>query len=69
MPLDARLRAIGKPLLVIFGSQDRVYNASRALKAYAALPTARTALISGAGHSPQVEKPQQTAALILAFAR
>ena len=67
-PLDARIRAAGIPLLVIFGGEDQIYDARRALSAYAAIRGARTALIEGAGHSPNVEKPEQVAKLIDAFA-
>ena len=67
-PLDARIRAAGLPLLVIFGGEDQIYDARRALSAYAAIRGAHTALIEGAGHSPNVEKPEQVAKLIDAFA-
>jgi len=68
-PLDARLEPLGKPLLVIFGSEDQIYDPRPALSAYADIPGAQTRLIQGAGHSPNVEKPAQTAALIQAFTR
>jgi pimeloyl-ACP methyl ester carboxylesterase len=68
-PLDARIRATAIPLLVIFGAEDQIYDARRALSAYAAIRGARTALIEGAGHSPNVEKPEQVAKLIDAFAK
>ncbi len=67
-PLDARIRAAGIPLLVIFGAEDQIYDAREAISAYAAIRGARTELIEGAGHSPNVEKPAQVAALIKAFA-
>ncbi len=68
-PLDRRIERTGIPLLAIFGAEDQIYESKRALAAYATVPGARTALIPGAGHSPNVEKPRRTAALILAFAR
>jgi pimeloyl-ACP methyl ester carboxylesterase len=67
-PLDDRLRSTRIPLLVIFGAEDQIYDAREALSAYADVPGAQTALIQGAGHSPNVEKPGQTARLILRFA-
>jgi pimeloyl-ACP methyl ester carboxylesterase len=66
-PLDRRLAATGLPVLVIFGAEDQIYDARRALDAFRKLPGVRTALIDGAGHSPNVEKPHQVAALINEF--
>ncbi len=68
-PLDRRIRATGVPLLAIFGAEEQIFDPQKALAAYARLPGARTALIGGAGHSPNVEKPGRTAALVRAFAR
>jgi pimeloyl-ACP methyl ester carboxylesterase len=69
-PLDERLRALRIPLLVIFGAEEQIVNDPReALSAYADIPGAETELIAGAGHSPNVEKPAETARLILRFAR
>ncbi len=67
-PLDARIRAARIPLLAIFGDEDQIYDARRALSAYAAIRGARTDLINGAGHSPNVEKPTRVAKLIGSFA-
>ena len=51
----------------IFGSEDQIYDEDKALAAYDKVPGAETHLVDGAGHSPNVEKPGQTAALVLAF--
>jgi pimeloyl-ACP methyl ester carboxylesterase len=67
-PLDQRIRAAGIPLLAIFGSEDQIYDSPKALAAYAKVSGARTVLVPGAGHSPNVEKPAPTAALVLGFA-
>jgi len=69
-PLPERAAAIGKPLLAIMGAEEQIADdPSEALAAYrAGDPEAQTKLIAGAGHSPNVEKPAQTAALVLAFA-
>lgn len=69
-PLPERAAAIGKPLLAIMGAEEQIArDPVEALAAYRdAYPTAQTKLIAGAGHSPNVEKPAQTAALVLAFA-
>jgi pimeloyl-ACP methyl ester carboxylesterase len=67
--LDKRMQAVAKPLMVIMGAEEQtVDDPHRALDQYAAsVPSAQTHLIAGAGHSPNVEKPTQTARLILAF--
>jgi len=61
-----RLKGLGKPLLVIFGEQDqRWHSASAAL--YRAVPGARVELLPGVGHSPMIEDPSRTAAVLLNF--
>lgn len=69
--LDRRMRSTGKPLMVLMGAEEQIVNdPQRALDQYATtVPWAKTKLIAGAGHSPNVEKPAQTARLILAFAK
>ncbi|GAA4095273.1 alpha/beta fold hydrolase [Actinomadura miaoliensis] len=66
--LPARLTAVGKPLLVIFGAEDRRWRPSSAA-AYRAVPGARVELLPDVGHSPMLEDPPRTAALLLAFTR
>jgi pimeloyl-ACP methyl ester carboxylesterase len=66
-PLDARLRHLDLPLLVVFGAKDQIVDARKALSAYADIPGAQTALIQGAGHSPNVEDPVRTARVLLRF--
>lgn len=68
--LAGRAAETRKPLLAIMGAEEQLIEDPRAaLRAYAeAVPGARTRLIEGAGHSPNVEKPDRTAALLLAFA-
>jgi len=66
--LPDRLTAVGKPLLVIFGQQDRRWRSSSAAD-YRAVPGARVELLPGVGHSPMLEDPRRTAALLLSFIR
>jgi pimeloyl-ACP methyl ester carboxylesterase len=69
-PLDARLAATGLPVLVVFGADDHLYDAQEAIARYRQnVPGVRTRLIPGAGHSPNVERPNALARLILAFAQ
>ena len=68
IPLDDRLRQTAVPLLSIFGTEDQICDPEESQVAYEGVPGARHAEIEGAGHSPNVEKPQETAALIEEFA-
>ncbi len=69
-PLNERLAALSTPipLLVIFGSEDQIYDAEESTDAYRDVPGATISIVEGAGHSPNVEKPDETAALVLEFA-
>ncbi|HEX5712600.1 MAG TPA: alpha/beta hydrolase [Solirubrobacterales bacterium] len=66
--LNDRMAATGKPLLVLMGAEEQIVDdPQRALDQFATVPGAKTVLIQGAGHSPNVEKPAQTAGLVLGF--
>lgn len=68
-PLDQRLAAAHVPTMVIFGAEDQIYDAQEALARYRAnVPGIQTRLIPGAGHSPNVERPNLVAPLILSWA-
>ncbi len=68
-PLTERLTAAAVPVMAIFGSEDQLYDdPAQALAAYEDVPGAQTAEIEDAGHSPNVEKPEETAALVREFA-
>lgn len=64
-----RLAALGLPALAIMGAEEQIADDPRAaLAAYRdASPRTRTRLIAGAGHSPNVEKPAETASIVLSF--
>jgi pimeloyl-ACP methyl ester carboxylesterase len=66
-PLPERAAATGKPTLAIMGAEEQIASDPRAALAAYRAAGARTRLIQGAGHSPNVEKPAETAALVLAF--
>lgn len=68
--LDQRLKTIGKPLMVLMGAEEQIVDdPQRALDQYKrSVPGTETHLIAGAGHSPNVERPAETAALVLKFA-
>jgi pimeloyl-ACP methyl ester carboxylesterase len=67
--LDKRMKQSGKPLMVLMGEEEQIVNdPQRALRQYAGtVPGTETHLIAGAGHSPNVEKPRETANLVLRF--
>ncbi len=68
-PLTDRLTTAAVPVLAIFGSEDQIYDdPAVALETYDEVPGAITEMIDGAGHSPNVEAPEETAELILDFA-
>jgi len=69
-PLDQRMKENGQPLLVIMGAEEQIIDdpADRLAEYRATVPGAQTKLIAGVGHSPNVEVPAKTAALLLDFA-
>jgi pimeloyl-ACP methyl ester carboxylesterase len=64
--LPGRLAVLGKPLLVIFGEEDRRWRSSSAAD-YRAVPGARIEMLPGLGHTPILEDPARTASSLLAF--
>jgi pimeloyl-ACP methyl ester carboxylesterase len=67
--LDERLAAAGVPAMVIFGAEDQLYDAQAAIDRYKQnVPGVQTHLIPDAGHSPNVERPNLVAPLILSWA-
>lgn len=67
-PLPLRAGLTGKPVLAIMGAEEQIADDPRAALAAYRAAGAKTKLISGAGHSPNVEMPALTAGLVLAFA-
>ncbi|MEU9689337.1 alpha/beta fold hydrolase [Amycolatopsis japonica] len=64
--LPERLAPLGKPLLVLFGEEDRRWRPSSAGD-YSAVPGATVEMLPGVGHSPNLEDPPRTARHLLAF--
>lgn len=67
-PLDERLSTAGLPVLVVFGTEDEIYDAAEAVQPYEDIQGVRIELLEGVGHSPNIEAPEQLASLIAAFA-
>jgi len=67
-PLDERFQGAPVPLLVIFGAEDQIFDAERAVEGFGDVPGVRTEIVDGAGHAPQVEQPEAVASLLEGFA-
>jgi len=69
-PLDDRLAATGLPVLVVYGAEDTiVVPPDEAADEFRDIPGARVVMLDGVGHTPQVEAPARTAALVDRFDR
>lgn len=65
--LQARMRAIAAPTLVVAGREDQVARLPDALTAHGLIPGARLAVIDACGHLPMVERPAEYHAALRAF--
>jgi pimeloyl-ACP methyl ester carboxylesterase len=65
--VPSRLRTTGVPVLAIDGTEDQILDSEKILGDMQTIPGARIVSIEGAGHSPNVEKPQETADAVLPF--
>jgi len=61
------IRSIACPSLIVAGDNDYFIPASFSKKIAAAIPGARYAEVAGGGHIPFIEKPRETAALVIDF--
>ena len=59
------LNEINCPALMLWGREDQFSSAAEGLKLSTALPHARYAKISGCGHFPSLEAPEETADILL----
>lgn len=66
-PLDAQIRELGLPALAILGGRDRLYPSGPTAARYRSVG-AQVVVVDGAGHSVNVERPAEVAALIRGFA-
>lgn len=65
--VPSRLRAVGGPVMVIMGAEDQILDADQVLAQFEVVPGVRAVTIEDAGHSPNVEQPQEVADQILSF--
>jgi len=66
-PLWDRLAGLRPPALLVAGERDAKFSAIAGQMAAAIGPSARVAVVPGAGHAVQLERPAELAALIEAF--
>ena len=57
--LSSRLREIEVPLQLIWGADDPLFPVAHATRAHSLAPHSRLAVIEGAGHTPQAERPEE----------
>jgi pimeloyl-ACP methyl ester carboxylesterase len=63
------LGGVGTPALVAWGREDRIVPLECGERYVKALPQARLAIVEGAGHFTEMEKPRELAELVTAFVR
>jgi pimeloyl-ACP methyl ester carboxylesterase len=62
-----QVAAQGKPTLLIWGERDLILPSLHMTAARAAFPSARSHMFSDTGHMPQIERPDEFAALVRPF--
>jgi len=65
--LERILPQIRKPVLILWGRQDRVLDVSSIDVMRPLLPQAKVAILEETGHLPMLERPAETAGRYLAF--
>ena len=65
--VSGRLREIKVPLQLIWGADDPLFPLVHATRAHALVDNSRLAVIEGAGHTPQAERPEEFNRVLLDF--
>jgi pimeloyl-ACP methyl ester carboxylesterase len=65
--ITARLPAIKVPVQLIWGADDPLFPLSHATRAHGMIPDCRLAVIEGAGHTPQAERPEEFNRVLASF--
>src|SRR5260370_14347874 len=65
--VTTRLNEIKVPLQLIWGADDPLFPVAQATRAHALVAHSRLAVIEGAGHSPQAERPEEVNRVLLNF--
>lgn len=65
-----RVAGSNVPALVVLGAEDQIVDTDEAAETFRmTVPAARVRVMEGVGHSPNVEAPEETAALLESFAK
>lgn len=65
--LNDRIGTIKAPTLILWGDKDQLIELAAGEAYHAAIPGSQLVVFKDCGHSPQYERPQETAEAILAF--
>jgi len=57
--LTSRLGELNLPVQLIWGADDPLFPVSHAARAHSLIDQSRLAVIEGAGHTPQAERPEE----------
>ena len=69
MDVSRRLDHLEVPVLLIWGANDPLFPLEQARRALDLIPGSRLAVIEGAGHTPQAERPEEFNKQLAAFLR
>ena len=69
MDVSRRLHRIEAPVQLIWGADDPLFPLEHARRAKELIPGSRLAVIEGAGHTPQAERPEEFNKQLAAFLR
>lgn len=64
---DEEMRAIKRPVLLLIGDREVIYDISKAIARAKLIPGAETEIVPGANHTAALSKPAEVNARILAF--
>ena len=67
--VTARLNELKVPVQLIWGADDPLFPLAHAARAHALIEGSRLAVIEGAGHTPQAERPEEFNRVLNAFLR
>jgi len=65
--VSARLGELKIPVQLIWGADDPLFPVQHATRAHAMIPGSKLAVIEGAGHTPQAERPEEFNRVLAAF--
>jgi pimeloyl-ACP methyl ester carboxylesterase len=68
-PLNDRMTAAAVPMMAVFGEEDQIVEIPEAVEGWSDVPGIEIKTLPGVGHTPQVEAPDKTAAVIEGFAK